>query len=98
MSTELSRHNLNSDFREKLYNTFAVCCSTSSEHEFGHAEDYLLSAGGELGSYFETKWFGETDIWRAIDNLRRLNKEVDAVEKVILNVNRKIAQSGYFEN
>lgn len=95
VSAELSKHKLKTELREQLYNTFAVCCSTSCEQEFGFAEAYLLSAGGGLGSYFETTWFEQTDIWRAIDNLRRL-KKVD-VEKAISNVHRKLAQTGFFD-
>lgn len=97
MSAELSKYALEPDIRNQYYTAFAVCCSTSCEEEFGYAEASLISAPGAIGIYFETTWFEQTDIWRALDNLRRLKKGLNLGE-VIKHLYRKLAQTMFFFN
>ncbi|KAI9555649.1 hypothetical protein GHT06_018164 [Daphnia sinensis] len=92
VSDELSKYALEPDMRNQYINAFAVCCSTACEKEFGNAEASLISAPGGIGVYFETTWFEQTDIWRAIDNLRRMRKGLN-YGKVSKLLHRKLAQT-----
>ncbi len=95
VTTELSTYTLEEDVKKKIVDAFLVCCTTDSEHEFGFAEMYLSSVEGEIGVYFETRWFGQTDIWRTITRLRRIKKRID-VSEVTMSLHRKLAHTGFF--
>ncbi|XP_032781710.2 uncharacterized protein LOC116919789 [Daphnia magna] len=95
VSDELSKYALEPDIHNQYCSAFAVCCSTSCEKEFGYAEASLISAPGGIGVYFETTWFEHTDIWRAIENLRRIKKGLNYGE-VSKHLYRKLAQTMFF--
>ncbi|XP_057365547.2 uncharacterized protein LOC130686442 [Daphnia carinata] len=95
VSHELSKYALEPDTRNQYCSAFAVCCSTSCEKKFGYAEAFLISAPGEIGVYFETTWFEQTDIWRAIDSLRRITKGLNYRE-VSKHLYRKLTQTMFF--